>query len=492
AKILEESLKEQQEKLDKESQQKLDQLRKEMESGVTQAHKSRDEAKELYAKENKARKAIHNKLMELQGNIRVLARVRPMVEVEVESGKSTDVTEFPTDEDLVIKRSVLGMYTKDEQTDNKFEFDRVFRPDSTQGGVYTAVSPIITSVLDGYNVCIFAYGQTGSGKTHTMEGPSDDPGVNTRALKELFDLAKERSEDITYRFRISMMEIYNETVRDLLDPTLSSKGTKSPNAATSKGLEIRQTVSGGTNVPGLTETEVKGMSEVMATLEQGAKNRAVGAHDMNEHSSRSHMIFSVRAMGTNRHTGEVTRAKLHLIDLAGSERISKTDATGERLREAQNINRSLSALGDVIAALAQAKSHVPFRNSKLTFVLQDALSGNSKVMMFVNVSPASYNVMETLCSLNFAARCRSVKLGGAHKNQDGADTARLRRIIEALQNQLAQNNLTPVASLNGLSSSGSTSSRSQASSASPAKPPTSTGSARRKSLGGSSTGSKGV
>jgi len=157
-------------------------------------------------------------------------------------------------------------------------------------------------------------------------------------------------------------------------------------------------------------------------IESSAKNRAVGNHSMNEHSSRSHLILTVRVTGKDLHNGTVTRAKLNLIDLAGSERISKTDAEGERLKEAQSINKSLSALGDVINALGSKKSgHVPYRNSKLTHLLQDSLGGNSKVMMYVNISPVHYNMGESLCSLTFASRCRTVQLGGAKKNDNSKD-----------------------------------------------------------------------
>ncbi|CAM9642440.1 unnamed protein product, partial [Chrysoparadoxa australica] len=375
------------------------------------------EAKELYLKENKARKLLHNKLMDLQGNIRVMARVRPMLQVEEKSGRGVNVAEYPTDEDITV--------SKDDVTQNSFEFDRVFRPDSSQESVFAGVQPLITSVLDGYNVCIFAYGQTGSGKTFTMEGSAENPGVNSRALTELFRLRDEMLEDMDYSFQISMLEIYNETVRDLLvqDSKVAPK------------LEIRQQ-NNSIVVPGLTEVAVDGMDEVMAQLAAGKLNRAVGSHDMNEHSSRSHMIFSVKVLGHNKHTGARVRSKLHLIDLAGSERISKTDAVGDRLKEAQNINRSLSALGDVIAALSNKQGHVPFRNSKLTYLLQDALAGNSKVMMFVNASPAQYNVGETLCSLTFAARCRAVELGGAKKNVVGGEVSQLKRVIESLEKEL--------------------------------------------------------
>ena len=155
-------------------------------------------------------------------------------------------------------------------------------------------------------------------------------------------------------------------------------------------------------------------------MEAGAKARAVGGHNFNERSSRSHLVFSVYCVSTNNKTGEVKTGKLHLIDLAGSERLNKTAATGTRLKEAQNINKSLSALGDVITALGKRNSkHIPYRNSKLTFVLQDSLGGNSKVLMFVNTSPCLYNCSETLCSLKFAERCRATSLGRASQNKGG-------------------------------------------------------------------------
>ncbi|CAM9368506.1 unnamed protein product [Phaeothamnion confervicola] len=396
---------------------------------VAAAAKLRDEAKELYTKETKARRAIHNALMDLKGNIRVMARVRPVLEVErLQVGADANVTEFPSDEDIVVQ--------KDEATRSRFEYDRVFTPASTQAEVFSEVQALVMSCLDGYNVTLLAYGQTGSGKTHTMEGTAADPGVNTRALAELFRVAADRAENVEYSFTLSMLEVYNETVRDLLDSTAVA-GKTAP-----RTLEVRQAASGAVGVPGLTDVAVTGMAEVMEQLRRGKSARAVGAHDMNEHSSRSHMMVGVSVTGRNRHNGTELRSRLGLIDLAGSERVGKTDATGDRLKEAQNINRSLSALGDVIAALASKnKAHVPFRNSKLTFLLQDALSGTSKarakVVMFVCASPSLYNVGETICSLTFAARCRAVELGAAKKNQDSSEVARLRRTVADLQSQLA-------------------------------------------------------
>lgn len=390
---------------EKEKQEAIDralaQLRAEMQQMISQANAERDEHLANYTKERKLRKKIHNKLLELQGNIRVICRVRPILEVERRSGEDVDVTEIPNDEELLVQR--------DAQTKTKFEYDRVFGQGSTQEEVFEAVQPLCVSVLDGYNVCIFAYGQTGSGKTYTMEGYGNNKGVSPRAINELFQQIESTKETSSYTLSLSMLEIYNESIRDLLD---------SSHAREKEKLDIRQTPEGN-QVIGLTEIVITSPEQVKDLMKLGQANRAVGSHDMNEHSSRSHSILTVTCRGINKLDNSTTFGKLHLIDLAGSERVSKTDATGDRLKEAQNINKSLSCLGDVISALGNKKAtHVPYRNSKLTFLLQDSLGGNSKVLTFVNISPAIYNLGETICSLNFASRCRSTELGQA-KRQTG-------------------------------------------------------------------------
>ena len=353
----------------------------------------------LYSRESRLRKALHNKLVELQGNIRVICRVRPVLDVEVRSGQHDDITAYTpgSTDDLIVQ--------KDSATRQRFEFDRVFKPSSPQQELFDAVQPLCSSVLDGFNATIFAYGQTGSGKTYTMEGAPSDPGISPRAVRALFETAA-GYENWAFTFMFSMLEIYNESILDLLD-----------GGAAREKLEIRQGPEGNV-VAGLTEVAVHSPEQVAELMARGQANRAVGSHDMNEHSSRSHSILTINVRGANSVDGGASSGRLHLIDLAGSERVSKTDASGDRLKEAQNINRSLSALGDVINALGNRKaSHVPYRNSKLTFLLQDSLGGSSKVLMFVTVSPASYNAVETVCSLNFAARCRSVELGLAKANK---------------------------------------------------------------------------
>ncbi len=258
-----------------------------------------------------------------------------------------------------------------------------------------------------------------------MEGTPAHPGVSPRAIHALFaeaaNLQGESGDLPTWKFSFtfSCFEIYNETILDLLSEDLAhNKGDKKDMKAKKQELDIRQTGKDGTmSVVGLTAIEVSAASEVEVLMSKAQKHRAVGSHEMNEHSSRSHCITTVNAYGSNHIDGQTSFGKLHLIDLAGSERVSKTDATGDRLKEAQSINKSLSALGDVIAALGSKKgTHVPYRNSKLTHFLSDSLGGNSKVLMFVNISPAVFNVSETVCSLTFATRCRNVELGQAKRN----------------------------------------------------------------------------
>lgn len=280
----------------------------------------------------------------------------------------------------------------EKNREKAWEFDEVFDVNSKQSDVYEDVSALVTSVMDGYNVCIFAYGQTGSGKTWTMSGPVDNRGVNTRALEELFTKARDRSGEWNDTISVSLLEVYNEEIRDLLAEGKSDEK-----------LEVKMGEFGN-HVPGLTSIQVDGIQTVLSLMERADRNRSSATTNMNEHSSRSHMMLSVTVISEFKPTGATSRGKLNLVDLAGSERINKSGAVGQALKEAQNINKSLSALGDVIAARAQKTAHVPFRNSTLTFLLQDSLSQDSKTLMIVCVSPVLYNAEETFCSLNFAAR----------------------------------------------------------------------------------------
>ncbi|KAB1211060.1 Kinesin-4 [Morella rubra] len=346
------------------------------------------------------------------GNIRVFCRCRPLSKGEISAG-CTMFTDFDAAKD-----GCLGIQTSGS-TKKSFKFDRVYTPKDDQVDVFADASPMVTSVLDGYNVCIFAYGQTGTGKTFTMEGTEQNRGVNYRTLEHLFNIAKERSETFTYNISVSVLEVYNEQIRDLLAMT-----------PTSKKLEIKQASEGFCHVPGIVEAKVDNIWEAWSVLQAGSNARAVGSNNVNEHSSRSHCMLCIMVRAKNLMNGECTKSKLWLVDLAGSERLAKTEVQGERLKEAQNINRSLSALGDVISALATKSSHIPYRNSKLTHLLQDSLGGDSKTLMFVQISPSDQDLGETLSSLNFASRVRGIELGPAKKQIDTSELQKVKAMLE--------------------------------------------------------------
>ncbi|CAL8164423.1 unnamed protein product [Prunus armeniaca] len=371
-----------------------------------------EDLKVKYNEEQAKRKKLFNEVQEAKGNIRVFCRCRPLSKEEMAAGCKT-VVDFEAAKD-----GCLGFLTGGS-TKRSFKFDRVYTPKDDQVDVFVDASPMVVSVLDGYNVCIFAYGQTGTGKTFTMEGTEQNRGVNYRTLEQLFEIAKERSETFSYGISVSVLEVYNEQIRDLL-----------ATAPSSKRLEIKQASEGCHHVPGIVEAKVENIKEVWSVLQAGSNARAIGSNNVNEHSSRSHCLLSIMVRSKNLINGECTKSKLWLVDLAGSERLAKTDVQGERLKEAQNINRSLSALGDVISALANKSSHIPYRNSKLTHLLQDSLGGDSKTLMFVQISPSDQDLGETLSSLNFATRVRGIELGPAKKQVDTSELQKTKVMLE--------------------------------------------------------------
>lgn len=349
-----------------------------------------------YKREMNLRKKCHNELVRLKGNIRVFCRVRPVSQEEQDSADAKTMLSFDSDDDAVLYLSNKGKMMT-------FELDKVFPPQATQEEVFLEVQSLVTSCIDGFNVCIFAYGQTGSGKTYTMEGEVDNPGINQRALRLLFSEVTEKAPDWDYKISVSMVEIYNETLRNLLGENPTDK----------LDIKMNPDGSGQLYVPGLTEITVQSPEDINRVFELGHMNRATACTNLNEHSSRSHALLIITVSGFNTATGNRTQGKLNLVDLAGSERIGKSGAEGSRLREAQCINKSLSALGDVINALRSKHSHVPFRNSRLTYLLQDSLNGDSKTLMMVQVSPLAANMSESVCSLKFAQRVRSVELSSS-------------------------------------------------------------------------------
>ncbi|KAL1549553.1 Kinesin-like protein KIN-14I, variant 2 [Salvia divinorum] len=378
-----------------------------------------------YQKVLEENRKLYNQVQDLKGNIRVYCRVRPFLPGH---SNGLNILDEVVDNALTIQTS--GKHGKGKKT---FSFNKAFGPNSTQEEVFADTQPLIRSVLDGYNVCIFAYGQTGSGKTYTMTGPKEltkeSLGVNYRALSDLFGISEERKDTIVYSISVQMMEIYNEQVRDLL---VTDGGNKR--------LEIRNNSSNGINVPNANLVNVSSTFDVIDLMNLGHKNRAVGSTSMNDRSSRSHSCLTVHVQGKDLTSGATLRGCMHLVDLAGSERCDKTDAVGDRLKEAQHINRSLSALGDVIAALAQKNGHVPYRNSKLTQLLQDSLGGKAKTLMFVHISPEHDALGETLSTLKFAERVSTVELGAAKSNKEtpAPDVKELKEQIAMLKAALAR------------------------------------------------------
>jgi kinesin family protein C2/C3 len=347
-----------------------------------------------YKRELSLRRRLFNEVQELRGNIRVFCRSRPLLQADRERG-SQEVVSFDSEEADNGGLSISG--AKGQQ--QHFDFDRVFTQRSSQQEVFDATRALVTSVMDGYAVCIFAYGQTGTGKTHTMTGADSDRGINYRALNELFRIRDERRDEVQYDIKVSMKEIYREQVRDLLAA-----------AGEEKELKLR-TGPTGVYVEGLTEWAVQCEADVLRAMALGSSNRATGSTSMNEQSSRSHSLLSVSVSGRHGTAGISYFGSLHLIDLAGSERLSRTNATGDRLKEAQAINKSLSSLANVLESLQRKEKHIPYRDSKLTFLLQNSLGGHAKTLMIVNISPADCDAEETLCSLHFASRVKQVELG---------------------------------------------------------------------------------
>ncbi|XP_077987454.1 carboxy-terminal kinesin 2-like [Glandiceps talaboti] len=374
------------------------------------------ERNEKLREQETIRRTLHNTIQELKGNIRVFCRVRPLVTEELENGVRPVSMNYPDIDSKMIElekpaeESSVGGAKKRAQT-YEFNFDKVFNPESCQQEVFEEISQLVQSALDGYNVCIFAYGQTGSGKTYTMEGPqqpSDESrGMIPRAAEQIFDFALSLEEKgWKYDMNASFLEIYNETIRDLLGPS-NSKEKHEIKLTGSKGTEVE--------VTNITVTTVKSEQQIHDLLCKAATNRAVAATNCNERSSRSHSVFILKLHGKNGKTGEECEGVLNLVDLAGSERLDKSDSKGDRLKETKNINKSLSQLSNVIMAIANNEPHIPYRNSKLTHLLTNSLGGNSKTLMFVNVSPREENLSETLTSLRFATKVNQCNIGTAQK-----------------------------------------------------------------------------
>ncbi|XP_059962244.1 kinesin heavy chain [Mesoplodon densirostris] len=321
-------------------------------------------------------------------SIKVMCRFRPLNEAEILRGDKF-IPKFKGDETVVIGQG------------KPYVFDRVLPPTTTQEQVYNACAKqIVKDVLEGYNGTIFAYGQTSSGKTHTMEGKLHDPqlmGIIPRIAHDIFDHIYSMDENLEFHIKVSYFEIYLDKIRDLLDVSKTN-------------LAVHEDKNRVPYVKGCTERFVSSPEEVMDVIDEGKANRHVAVTNMNEHSSRSHSIFLINIKQENVETEKKLSGKLYLVDLAGSEKVSKTGAEGAVLDEAKNINKSLSALGNVISALAEGtKTHVPYRDSKMTRILQDSLGGNCRTTIVICCSPSVFNEAETKSTLMFGQRAKTIK-----------------------------------------------------------------------------------
>lgn len=298
---------------------------------------------------------------------------------------------------------------------------------------------LMQSAIDGFNVCVFAYGQTGSGKTYTIQGDQEKPGIVPRALEELFSIKRrlEKLQTFTVTFQCYMVELYLDKLQDLL--IQEQQGVTRPK------LELREDPDTGMiNILNVTMHGVSSLEEARQIYQKGVQQRKTSSTAMNDTSSRSHFVFTLIAHTFNKTTNQRTSAKISFVDLAGSERINKSNTNIKQLQEAIKINKSLTALKDVIRALSQGTSSqfVPYRNNKLTELMRDSIGGNSKTLMFVNISPADYNSQESQMSLFFGCDAKQIK-NDVHKNVETQEMARLKEQIDQLKKMLMSTQKQP-------------------------------------------------
>ncbi|KAF7188487.1 Kinesin heavy chain [Pseudocercospora fuligena] len=355
--------------------------------------------------------------MSTANTIKVVARFRPQNKVEAAAG-SEPIVEFTSEDTCNINS---------KEASGSFTFDRVFPTNTQQHDVFDySIRSTVDDVLAGYNGTVFAYGQTGSGKTYTMMGADINDegtkGIIPRIVEQIFTTIMRSDQNIEFMVKVSYMEIYMEKIRDLLIPQ-------------NDNLAVHEDKQRGVYVKGLGEFYVGSAGEVYTILERGGQARAVASTNMNQESSRSHSIFVIEVTQKNVETGSARSGRLFLVDLAGSEKVGKTGASGQTLEEAKKINKSLSALGMVINALSDGKSnHIPYRDSKLTRILQESLGGNSRTTLIINCSPMSYNDAETLSTLRFGERAKTIKQKA--KINEELSPAQLKQLLKKAQGQL--------------------------------------------------------
>jgi len=349
---------------------------------------------------------MHNLIQELRGNIRVFARIRPFLPND-KAGEDAEPCIVPNSE------TSLKIITNNEQNvKDVFSVDHIFPPSDSQEQVFTEVSDFVQSALDGYNVCLFSYGQTGSGKTYTMQGSSNEcqmRGIIPRAIEQVSEYkAQLECDGWQYTMQVSYLEIYNETIHDLLG---KNDGNKHKHEVKTSKDENERYVSDIT-MSTLDPSDVQAINKIMR---KASKHRSTARTEMNDRSSRSHSVFTLHMSALHIKNRLSLKGALNLVDLAGSERLDRSKSTGDRAKETMAINKSLSALTRVFSAISMKSSHIPFRDSKLTKLLEPSFSGTGKTLMLVNLSPTEMSLEESLCSLRFASNVKQCTLGKAKR-----------------------------------------------------------------------------
>ncbi|XP_060963973.1 kinesin-like protein KIN-4C [Cannabis sativa] len=393
---------------------------------------------------------LETKTVDSSQCVRVAVNIRPLITSEVLFGCTDCISVVPGEPQVQI-----GSHS--------FTYDYVYGGTGSPSTIYDdCVAPLVDALFHGYNATVLAYGQTGSGKTYTMgtnyKGEGSSFGIIPKVMDTVFKGVSGKKSNREFLIRVSFIEIFKEEVFDLLDTSSTTTFSKNEGAASSKPvgparapIQIRETANGGITLAGVTEAEVQTKEEMASYLTRGSLSRATASTNMNSQSSRSHAIFTITmeqkkivngTAATDDFGDEILCAKLHLVDLAGSERAKRTGGDGMRFKEGIHINKGLLALGNVISALGDEKKrketgHVPYRDSKLTRLLQDSLGGNSKTVMIACVSPADTNAEETLNTLKYANRARNIQ-NKAVINRDpmAAQLQRMRSQVEQLQGEL--------------------------------------------------------
>uniref|UniRef100_M4BDD9 Kinesin-like protein n=1 Tax=Hyaloperonospora arabidopsidis (strain Emoy2) TaxID=559515 RepID=M4BDD9_HYAAE len=428
----------------------------ELVAALDRTHARERATADALAHERAARGLLESHLSEKQRHIRVLCRVRPQSDLYDQRPSCVHVAS-------VHELSVASSSPGDSATAKSFFFSRVFHEEQSQATVFQEVAPLVRSALDGHHACVLAYGQTGAGKTYTMEGCQDDRGLYDRAAALIWTTAEQQQHVYDFAVELQLVEIYNEEIYDLLarsdkDGGGSSSGRTTSSTVCTTGSVLCTTTSSaaGTNggdrgspigastveirhggngvyLKNVESVAVSSVQEFQDAIARSKSGRTAASIDRN---NRSHTVLMIEIRRTSKASGETDSGRLVLVDLAGSERLLKTATTSAlTVREAQHINKSLSAVGDVLSALLAKEKHVPFRNSKLTHLLQDSLSGSgNRTLLLVHVCPQSDDVNETINSLKFASRMSHIQMGKSQRTER-AEIARLNGVVA---NQVSQ------------------------------------------------------